>query len=122
FEKGDAIKRHAVAGDAAAALAQHSAGHQLQHKFFAVDDHGVAGVVSAGVARHYGEVLREHVDNFAFAFVAPLRAYHNRGLGLAHKWSMRSKISISHTAAQDLLTLLPAWKISGVTGRCGQAV
>ena len=37
-----------------------------------VNDDRVAGVVAAGVTRHDGETLREDVDDFAFAFVAPL--------------------------------------------------
>jgi hypothetical protein len=46
----------------------------LQDELFSVDDDGVAGVMSAGVARDYGKTFREDVDNFSFAFVAPLRA------------------------------------------------
>jgi hypothetical protein len=37
----------------------------------------VPGVVSAGVARHYVEVLGEYVDNLAFTFIAPLGAHHH---------------------------------------------
>ena len=36
--------------------------------------HGVAGVVAALIAGHDVEALGEQVDDFAFAFVAPLRA------------------------------------------------
>jgi hypothetical protein len=46
----------------------------LQDELFSVDDDGVAGVMPAGVAGDYGKALREDVDNFSFAFVAPLRA------------------------------------------------
>ncbi len=71
---------HTVPDDAAATLSQHSAGHQLQDEFLSVNDDGMAGIMAAGVARDHGKVLREHVDNFAFAFVAPLGADNYRSL------------------------------------------
>ena len=74
------IEHHAVADDAFAAGAQHAAGNELEHELLAADDDGVAGVMAAGVARHGGEPLAEHVHNFALALVAPLGAQHYRRL------------------------------------------
>jgi hypothetical protein len=36
--------------------------------------------MSASVARYNGESFREHVDDFAFAFVSPLSADYDGGL------------------------------------------
>ena len=74
FMKANGIEHHAVADDAAAAFAQHAAGNQLQDELLAVDGDGVSGVVSAGIARHDLEALGEHVNDLAFALVAPLGA------------------------------------------------
>jgi hypothetical protein len=37
----------------------------------------VAGVVTALRARDDGKMLREQIDDLAFAFISPLRAYHS---------------------------------------------
>ena len=49
---------------------------QPQHELAAVGVHGVAGVVSALVARHDRKIRRQQIDDLALAFVAPLRAEH----------------------------------------------
>jgi hypothetical protein len=46
----------------------------LQDKLLAIDDYGVPGVVSAGIASHDRKVLGENVNDFTFAFVTPLGA------------------------------------------------
>src|SRR5271170_469982 len=84
LEESYGIEHHAVADHAAAAGAKNSAGHQLQNKFLSVDDDGVAGVVSASIAGDNREVLREHVDDLALTFVAPLGADDDRSLPLLH--------------------------------------
>jgi hypothetical protein len=45
-----------------------------------VNGDGVPGVVAAGISCHDFEALGEHVNDFAFALVAPLRADDNRCL------------------------------------------
>ena len=54
-----------------------------------MNDDGVAGVVAAGVARDDVEFFAEDVNDFAFAFVAPLGSEDDGGLalvlGLAHE-------------------------------------
>ena len=57
---------------------RHAAGNQLQDELLALDDDGVPGVVAAGIARDDGELLREHVDDLAFALIAPLGTQNNR--------------------------------------------
>ena len=52
----------------------------MKNKFLAVDDDGVAGVVSSGVTGYDREVLRQHVDDLPLAFIAPLGAYDHRSL------------------------------------------
>jgi hypothetical protein len=53
---------------------QHAAGNQLEDKFLVSDLNRVSGVVSTLVPRHEVEFLREEIDDFALAFVTPLRA------------------------------------------------
>jgi hypothetical protein len=80
LHEGERVEDDSIANDAAAALAQHAAGNQLQDKLLALDCDGVSGVVAARVAGHDLEALREHVDDLAFALVAPLRADNHRSL------------------------------------------
>ncbi len=73
----------------------------MQDVFIFADDHGVAGIVAAGNARDVVERAGEVVDNLAFAFVAPLRAYdhhrfHSRVL-LAHTYARRISEIISYS-------------------------
>ena len=73
-QEGHRIQHHAVADDTLALRPQHAAGDQLQNELLAGNDHRVPGVVSAGIARHHGELLAQHVDDLALALIAPLRA------------------------------------------------
>ena len=109
LEEGDGIEDHAVADDAFASRAEHAAGNELQYEFLPADDDGVSGVVAAGIARHGGEALAEHVDNLALALVAPLGAQHHRclrshlfpflSLGLWIWTVILSGICVSHARA-----------------------
>ena len=76
-EEGDGIENDAVADDSLAAFAEDTAGDELEDKFFAGDDDGVAGVVASGIARDTGEMVTEYVDDFAFTFIAPLGTENN---------------------------------------------
>ena len=49
----------------------------MQDVFFCAEKNRVAGVVAAGVADDDIRLLGEHVNDFAFAFVAPLGADQN---------------------------------------------
>jgi len=75
-EERDGIEDNSVADDALATRPEHAAGNKLQHKLVLADDDGVPGVMSAGVARHGGKPLAQHVNDFALALVAPLGAQH----------------------------------------------
>jgi hypothetical protein len=57
--------------------AQNSARDELQYEAIFADDYGVPGVVSAGDAGDVVKGAGEIVDDFAFAFVTPLRADHH---------------------------------------------
>jgi hypothetical protein len=43
--------------------------------------------VASGIAGHDGKVVGEHVDNFALAFVAPLRADDDRSSHFVQKFT-----------------------------------
>jgi hypothetical protein len=80
FQERNGIKDNAIADHAAATFAQHPARNELEHEFLAGNNDGVSGVVPAGVTGHHRKVLGEHVNDLAFAFVAPLGAYDDRRL------------------------------------------
>src|SRR5438309_10999120 len=80
FQERNRIQHHAIANHTPAAASQHAARYKLQHKLCAVDDDGMAGIMSAGIAGYDGEVLRQHVNDFSFALVAPLGANDHRSL------------------------------------------
>src|SRR5205823_14483411 len=74
FEKCDGNENYTVSDYAAASRTQHATRHQLQDKFFAVDDDCVPGIVASGVASHDGKIFGEDIDDLALAFVTPLGA------------------------------------------------
>jgi hypothetical protein len=56
------------------AIAQDAGRNQVQHGLLLADDERVPGVVTALKTHDRARAIREHVDDGAFAFVAPLRA------------------------------------------------
>src|ERR1700733_11011449 len=78
FEKRNGVKHYSVAYYAGAYFSQHAAGYELQNESLAIDDHRVSGIVASGIAGDDREILRQHVNNFAFALVAPLGADDDR--------------------------------------------
>jgi hypothetical protein len=64
----------AVTDEAQRVVAQNARRDQVQHGLLALDDQGVAGVVTALEARDGADAFGQQVDDFAFAFVAPLCA------------------------------------------------
>ena len=76
-DEADGVEHHAVADDAELVLAQDAGRDEVQHRLLALDDDRVAGVVAAGVTHDDLRRLREHVNDFAFAFIAPLGADEN---------------------------------------------
>src|SRR6266403_3887878 len=79
--------------------AQDATGDELQDETVFADDYGVPGVVSAGDARDIVESAGEIIDDFAFAFVAPLRADHHDRFhaapSLAHIYHPHTSLSAS---------------------------
>jgi hypothetical protein len=74
LEQGVGGQHHAVADQALHVFTQDAGGDQVQDGFLALDDQGVAGVVTA-LEAHYGTgLVGQQIDDFAFAFVAPLGA------------------------------------------------
>ena len=74
LQEGEGIEHDPIPDDAATAFTQHAARDELKDELLAVDGHRVSGIVAAGIARHYFEALGENINDFAFAFVAPLGA------------------------------------------------
>ena len=66
-----------VTDQASDIAAQNARGNQVQHGFNAVDDHRMPGIVTALKAHDRVNLVGEHVDDFAFALVTPLRADNN---------------------------------------------
>ena len=71
------IDNYASADHGVTAGTQNPAGDQLQDVPISADDDGVAGVVASSYARDVFERAGQVVDDFAFSFIAPLRAYHH---------------------------------------------
>ena len=76
-EQADGVHDDAVSDDAKFVLPENAGGDEVQDVFVAPLDDGVAGVVAAGGAHHDIGVFGEHIDNFAFSFIAPLGTYNN---------------------------------------------
>src|ERR1700676_552681 len=76
-DESGGIDDYAGTDDGVTAGAQNSAGDELQNVAIGADDDGVAGVVPSGYARDIFKGAGEIVNDFAFAFIAPLRAYHH---------------------------------------------
>ena len=76
-DEAERVDDHAVADDAQFIFPQDARRDQVQDVFFFADENGVPGVVAAGIADDDVRVLGEHVNDFAFAFVAPLGADEN---------------------------------------------
>ncbi len=69
------VERHddAVADQAHDAVAQDAGRDQVQNGLLLADDERMPGVVPALKAHDGARAIRQHVDDGAFAFVAPLR-------------------------------------------------
>src|SRR2546423_1152591 len=78
----DWIDDDAVADDASFAAPQNSRGDQMENVFRAAMNDSVAGVIPALAPDHDVRLGGKHIDDFAFAFVAPLRADEN---GVRHE-------------------------------------
>ena len=68
------LDEHAVADEVDFLLVEDAAGNDVQHMLRAVEFKSMAGIGAALEAGHNVVARRQHVDNLAFAFVAPLEA------------------------------------------------
>ena len=75
--KRDWIDNHAVSDHANFALPQDSRRNQMQHIFHAAVNDCVPGIIAALAADNDVRLRSKHVDNFAFALVAPLHSDQN---------------------------------------------
>ena len=74
-DQGGGIDHHTRADDGVLAGPQDAAGDQLQDEAVAIVDDGMTGVVAAGATRNVVKRSRHVIDDFAFAFIAPLSAH-----------------------------------------------
>ncbi len=83
------IDHHAVPDHSLDSRPQYAARNQLQNEFLLADEHRMAGIVTALIARHDGEFLGEKVNHLPLAFVAPLRAQYN---DVAHGFTQNASL------------------------------
>ena len=79
-EQRDRIDHQPVADYASLAGMERAGRHESQNKFLSADHQRVRCVVSALEADDHVGVGREHIDDFALALIAPLRADHGNCL------------------------------------------
>ena len=71
------VQHHAVADEAEGSGVQNAGRDKMQRVFLALDDDRVSGVVAPGEPHDHLGRGRQQIDNFALAFIAPLRADNN---------------------------------------------
>ena len=71
------VNDHAVADDASGIRVNEAGRQQMKFECLAVNDDGVAGIIASCAARDDVVLAAESVDDFALAFVAPLRSEHD---------------------------------------------
>ena len=101
------VDHHAVADNTDLAPPQDARGDKMENEFLLANEDRVAGVVAALSADHHVGLAGEHVDDFAFAFVAPLGADEN-SVGHSFRRAMKKAIQ----TAMDL-------GAEGIKIRCG---
>ena len=72
LHESDGIDNDAVCDDAVRPLVENSGRNQMKYEFFPAVFHGVARVVPALKTDDHIDGFRKNVDDFPFAFVAPL--------------------------------------------------
>src|SRR3954452_22174889 len=78
LKKRGRVDDHPISDDGHHVGSQDSTGDQFQDEFLSSDEHRVACVVAPLVASYRVKLLREQVDDLAFAFVSPLRPQNNQ--------------------------------------------
>src|SRR5687767_65303 len=77
FDQRPRVDNHTVADDAQGPPIEDAGRDEVENKGAPVVDDGMSGVRPALIADHRIGVTRQHIDNFALAFIAPLGAYDN---------------------------------------------
>ena len=96
---GHRIQHHPVANHAEGSGPQNPRGNEVQHVFCATHDDGVSSVVAALTAYDDLSVVGEEIDDFSFAFVAPLGADENGighkcgWVGCRYRWGQRNAVT-----------------------------
>ena len=86
-------------------VVQNPRGDELKGVFLTVDDHRVPGVVPALVADDERVLLREQIDDFGFAFIAPLGSDDDgdgHARSCATRWLERDEILLARRATRQI--------------------
>src|SRR5215471_1198918 len=70
----DWIDNHSVSNHTNFAVPQNPRRDQMQHIFDAAVNDGMPGIVAALTADNYVRACSKHIDNLAFALIAPLHS------------------------------------------------
>ena len=72
---GDGVQNDSISDNAFCSRSQNAGGDEVKDVFGASDNDGVAGVIPALAAYDDFSSFGKEIDDFAFAFIAPLSAY-----------------------------------------------
>ena len=107
LEQRRQIDHHAVADHRHHAAPQNSARDQLQYEFPVADEHGMAGVVPALIARHDIEALGQQIDHFALCPRRPTARQERSHFPLIHPSIPQKLRTQEHRAHVRLSTPQP---------------
>jgi hypothetical protein len=77
FEQGCRINHNAIPYDAVFSLVQNTRGDEVQDEFFLPDNHGMARIMAALIARDNVRAVGQEVNDLSLALIAPLGADNN---------------------------------------------
>ena len=109
FDQTHRIHHDAVADNTSFFRAQNAGRHKVQNIFLSFNVDRVAGVITALRAHNDIGLLRQYINDFAFAFIAPLGANQNR---IRHNFNKNPRTGVRGKAVN-----LCAQKLGGVMSR-----
>src|ERR671927_350732 len=74
----DRINHHSISDDADFTASKNARRDEMKDVGSAVVNYGMSGIITALATHHHVSFRREHVNDFTFAFVAPLGSDQNR--------------------------------------------
>jgi hypothetical protein len=83
----------------------------VQHKFSAVLDYRVSGIIPALVANYVVGVFGQNIDDFALSFVAPLSAYHDRVRHISTSLKNKKRASVNQGIRNGVSGNQAIWKL-----------